>query len=456
MSSSFASWFREVAVSDRICTARVWLEAQSAFAVGSGKSDAISDRLIARDWNNNPYIPASTLTGILRSVLEAQDGSGRWREVFGYAEKKESRAGKITLTDALIVKADGTVAEKLGDTADIIVAKTFDRQRVRLNEKTSSAEDAGLFSLSLVPRGARFVFELRLDGDSADMDAVLTGLYSPYFRLGANRSVGAGSMKVLKIERRDYVLPADYESWSVHPRRLAEQLVGGRVWQAANQEVPTLKLQLKAEAGFSVRAGFSNEEYDMLPLTEPVLVWQNGTAQLKENAEAQVVIPGSSLRGVLRHRTRFYLAGQMGIFAGASAEDLKKLDDELSYLFGSAPGVAENLHTGRLWFSDICFENAPNRQPLTHVAIDPFTGGAVEHALFTEQVLWDNTPFSAEIILAPERKHKPKNREQVFRAFEYALKDLLAGRLAIGGGASRGHGFMRGELLTDFTKWSAQ
>ncbi|HNJ67593.1 MAG TPA: RAMP superfamily CRISPR-associated protein, partial [Turneriella sp.] len=158
----------------------------------------------------------------------------------------------------------------------------------------------------------------------------------------------------------------------------------------------------------------------------------------------------------------------------ASDKDLEKLDDELSYLFGSAPGRAqqaaamegarggsapgdaENLRTGRLWFSDVCFDKTPKRQALTHVAIDPFTGGAVEHALFTEQVLWDNTPFTTEIILAPERTHKAKDRAKVFRAFEYALNDLLEGRLALGGGASRGHGFMRGKLPADYAKWSEQ
>lgn len=443
-------------MSTQICTARVWLEAETAFAVGSGKGDAVSDRLVARDWNNNPYIPASTLAGILRSVLETEHGRERWHDVFGFADGDNAKAGQIAFTDALIVKADGRVAEKLGDAADILVTQTIDRQRVRLNEKTSSAEDTGLFNLSLVPKGARFLCEVRLNGEASVMPEVLAAFFSPYFRLGANRSTGSGRMKVLKVERRDYNLPLDFDSWSAHPRRLADAVKGGQPWQAPSPDAPTLQLDLAAEAGFSVRAGYGNNDFDMLPLSEPALVWQGEKAQRKENATAQVVIPGSSLRGVLRHRTRFYLAGQMGIFAGATEAQIKELDNELAYLFGSAPGAADDLRTGRLWFNDIVFEKKPATQDLTHVAIDPFTGGAIEHALFTEQLLWDSTRFATEILLAPERAHKPQDRQKLFRALEYALRDLLEGRLALGGGASRGHGFMRGKLISDFAKWSQQ
>ena len=67
---------------------------------GTGRPGSV-DRLIQRDTNNLPYIPAKTLTGILRDgcelVVEGLDEgkTGRWHDwleyLFGSQDRKSTR-----------------------------------------------------------------------------------------------------------------------------------------------------------------------------------------------------------------------------------------------------------------------------------------------------------------------------------------------------------------------------
>lgn len=50
--------------------ARITLEATSPLAVGSGEKDIITDAPVARDVNDLPYIPGTSLMGIIRHSLK--------------------------------------------------------------------------------------------------------------------------------------------------------------------------------------------------------------------------------------------------------------------------------------------------------------------------------------------------------------------------------------------------
>lgn len=85
---------------------------------------------------------------------------------------------------------------------------------------------------------------------------------------------------------------------------------------------------------------------------------------------------------------------------------------------------------------------------LDHVSLDRFTQGPLDHHLFSEAPLYKGTlQFDLSVDtaeLAPESR----------RAFDSAVRDLLNGRLGIGGGGSRGHGFCTGQITwSDGGQW---
>ena len=77
--------------------ARITLEATSPLAVGSGEKDIITDAPVARDVNDLPYIPGTSLMGIIRHNLK--DLKER-DSIFGYHKGEGS---KVLISDALLL-----------------------------------------------------------------------------------------------------------------------------------------------------------------------------------------------------------------------------------------------------------------------------------------------------------------------------------------------------------------
>lgn len=69
--------------------ARITLEATSPLAVGSGEKDIITDAPVARDVNDLPYIPGTSLMGIIRHSLKALKERD---SIFGYQKGDKEKA----------------------------------------------------------------------------------------------------------------------------------------------------------------------------------------------------------------------------------------------------------------------------------------------------------------------------------------------------------------------------
>lgn len=144
-------------------------------------------------------------------------------------------------------------------------------------------------------------------------------------------------------------------------------------------------------------------------------------SKVMKDFDGRPIIPGSALRGVMRHWLLSILAGVDGAWAkDRNYEDktlvdldqkaqLAKVKDEFSWLellFGTP------FHAGKieLWdASCITEEMAPkesllgwDRKALTYVdtsvAIDPTTGTALEHLLYTSEVVAPGVKFSFNLV----------------------------------------------------------
>jgi CRISPR/Cas system CSM-associated protein Csm3 (group 7 of RAMP superfamily) len=203
--------------------------------------------------------------------------------------------------------------------------------------------------------------------------------------------------------------------------------------------------------------------WDRFPLAEKRIVWtSNRTEESGAVSEhSDWLLPGSSVKGVLRHRTSFYarlLAGQM-----INANDRTTIDeasatpaDEIR-LFGSERGQTSNDTSSRpgcIRIGDARIastgDGAPKQAGFEHVSIDRFTQGPIDNRLFNENTLSRGPEIVIDI--AVDTRRLDNDRPTTLQALRRAIEDLCAGRLALGAASSRGHGIFKGRIEWDDNK----
>lgn len=448
--------------------ARFVIEAETPLAVGSGEKDIITDALVATDVNGLPYIPATAIAGVVRSML----GKDVTKEYFGYQEKKTGKGSEVIFTEAKILNSKGSVIDGLDIKAkkDNTLLQEYDelpvRQHVRIGHQ-GVTENAGKFDEQVVFAGTRFCFELEMVSDGSNVDVfegILAQLKSKTFRIGGGTRCGFGKISVVSVKTRqlDLTNSTDLELYLSKSSNLAEAKSWSG-WQDQTVEADALSdgwteyvLELKPDDFFFFGSGFGDNEVDMTPVKEKKVKWIDGVGELSEEL---VLIPATSVKGALSHRVAFhYNKLEVGDKKPVYAENLSpnefekyvgKNNKAVVDLFGS-----EGEHKGdedkgqvrgKLLFSDIIYKELDDKI-LNHVSIDRFTGGAMDGALFSEKTTYGKGKTFVMTILADNSAFET---EGVKDALEKALKDICKGLLPLGGGVNRGNGIFSGSLRRD-------
>lgn len=197
--------------------------------LGSGKDDIRTDSLVVRDFKNKPFIPGSSLRGVLRSVIEriaaslgknpcllssktcvtnSKDIQKEFKEFlkendnYGIKQflKNDSRicpvcrlfgspvlASKIRMTD-LPLKDENV--------------ETAIRHGVAINRDTETSQDKAKFDFEVVPKGSSFKFELIGENlEDEDLALLAIGIHEMIdgnFWIGGHSSRGLGKCKLEK------------------------------------------------------------------------------------------------------------------------------------------------------------------------------------------------------------------------------------------------------------------
>ncbi len=473
---------------------RVTLEATTPLSVGTGLSGGLFDTALVRDANDLPAIPGSSLAGVLRHLWLERFGREELDEVFGHGiGDRHGHVSRVSVSwahvhDAQDRPVDGRMDPRRIEADPVLRWLAADapvsRHHVRIG--IHGAHDGrGKFDRTSVPAGTRFTCELLLWSPGRDdairvRDRLLRLLGDPALRLGGATRRGLGRMVpvrvcALALDLRD---PADRERLRGLSRRLDAPLPAAEEVSVEPVESGDLLVELELEAQDLWRIGEGDdspnrtvrgESADLMPLRERRIVWRTdgGTVRGEVTEEAGLVVPGSSLKGVLRHRTVFHLCRERGIWVEELEEsefcDLlagripwpRALADELEALFGSARDSVQGEargRRGRLVVDDVFLpaENAARTEMMPHVSQDRFTGGVRTGFLFVEELVSGGRIRACLRIEQPEEIPPP-----VRRAFARALDDLASGRLALGGGTGRGHGRFTGRITwSDGGRWA--
>ena len=386
------------------------------------------------------------------------------------------------------------------------------RHGVGIDRTTGAASDGALYEHEFLPRGTAFGIRITAEGRDGEkmgrdqsegipgpapsdsvkklLEIIVDILKSGAVCLGGRTGSGQGTIRVIEPKLRrtgkttdtgaltapadvlDALIGPDSEGtpvplelggWSVEkPTRITIDWWSPTGIFVAEDEKLTKQRKEEAQKKDPTANGVTE------PLRDPSVPWD----------EAQLLIPGTSIRGALRSRAsriaRTVLAARDELSTFASHDLHEQIAAEpnlVRYMFGSTE------YRGAVTVHDCLSTKRGKLVEVTHNAIDRWTGGVIDGGLFTEAVYlgthWE--PITIDIDLrqllnnieaekGPEDKRKAKEaekreteqddpkdsqqREHVYAPYARAayvllglvLAELSAGTLPLGSRSTRGLG----------------
>jgi len=405
--------------------AHVTLEADTPLKVGSSASDFMKDSPIQKDWNGLPMILGTSLAGVLR-----KDFDGDRDEVFGNENGSKVIFSNLLLLDEKEEVNEGLLLEKSA------FLKLFEnlpqREHTAITDK-GVAKEHSKFDEEVVYKGTRFKFSMEMLDDKSSFDTLIEMLQSPSFRVGGGSTKGFGKFKVLDIAE---MVIDTREKLANHSSSLNS--VGNGDFSPEQSKSKThiiYKLNIKPDDFFMFGSGFGDDDADQTPVVEKVIDYAN-----KGLSANHILIPASSLKGAIAHRTAYHYNLQNELFIGNDEARLV-----ISELFGEAKNSKKEIDgsKGKVLFSDLFKLDRGETKVFDHVAIDRFTGGGIDGVLFQEKTTAQSDEWEVEMLL------EKGVSDEFVKAFESALADVCRGMLALGGATTKGHGVFSGEILKD-------
>lgn len=324
-----------------------------------------------------------------------------------------------------------------------------------------TADHTGKFDEQVVFSGTRFCFEMEMIADSTEIEefnSVLGHFGKKGFRIGSGSRKDFGKIKIVKFQTKqlDLSKKEDLDLYLSKSSKLSDDWSGWTEEKAPERidnEWVEYKLCITPEDFFLFGSGFGDDDADMTPVKECKVIWSGGKGTMSDK---YFLIPASSVKGALSHRTAFYWNKINGFFSDSKQAKVGKDNPAVALLFGSEGEIgSSNKQTkkrrGNLLFSDVIEKKPVVDKVLTHVAIDRFTGGALNGALFNEKTTFGKGQ-NFELCILADKNAINDSDETICASFEEALKDICKGMLPLGGGVNRGNGVFSGALYKDGIK----
>ncbi|USR90511.1 RAMP superfamily CRISPR-associated protein [Phormidium yuhuli AB48] len=441
------------------------LKAQTPIHIGGIGGDADTDLALAVNGRGQYYLPGTSLAGAFRSWMTQlpNQNDASIKHIWGDHETKDYGASQIIIDDA-----------KIHTRKPIEI-----REGVGIDRHSGTAAERFKYSRAILPKGVSFTLNLTFDSQTNDdpiaLWQLLNALQNGDIRIGAAKTRGLGRVKLenLNIHRQDLS----------HAAGLFNSLLNGgtpQPWTADLQAKAAYEMPLSLDIQISwtprdpvmVKAEADGIAVDMLPLVSQV------------DSGVRFVIPGSSLKGVLRSHAERIIRTVCQTPTGEEFADQIHLN-LINEIFGapSKKGRDPNQIGMGILFLDDCYGTLPisedgwfnveratdlhdgfkselktavgmkpyqKLQPAVHVAIDRWTGGAAEGMLYSVLepigVEWD--PIGIQVDLARLEDRFPDQVQPAVALLLLVLRDFANRKIPIGYGTNRGMGTV---AVTDMT-----
>ena len=391
-----------------------------------------------RNGLKEPTIPGRSIRGAVRAACDVarqtmedaghpatQDGGAfskeNWISLWGDETDYTGRSAKdrgLRSSESLPIRKSALTFHTVSFPADQPMAT---RHGVGIDRTTGAASDGALYEHEFLPRGTTFTIRITAEGRDGEpmgreqskgipgpassesvkklLELIVDVLTSGAVCLGGRTGSGQGTIQVIEPKLRRTGKTTDAGALTA-PADVLDALIG------QDKEGTPLPLELggwSLEEPARIRinwwspTGIFVAEDDELtkqrkeearkkdptangvtePLRDPAVPWE----------EAQLLIPGTSIRGALRSRAsriaRTVLAARDELSTFTSHDLHEQIAAEpnlVRYMFGSTE------YRGAVTVHDCLSTKRGKRIEVTHNAIDRWTGGVIDGGLFTEAV----------------------------------------------------------------------
>lgn len=363
------------------------------------------------DGAHRPYLPGTSLVGSLRRHLRQQLGQTATIGWLGPEPgEREVRTGALSQS----------AAERLGRLVVLgclpIDAPVHFRGTTKIDLTRGAAHGTSQRTEEFVEPGTVTVV---LQHEGEPDEAFLGALAGWRPIVGRARTSGMGRARVTDLRWLGLDLDdakqftwwlLDRDSWLRAAGGAPAGAVTGGGATSTERSAPTRSWRLTAAEPIHVGTGDGPQPQDD---------GRNATLGLK--VSDTLVIPGSTWKGVFRHRAEVILNA-----VGATDEQRIAIVD---HWFGAQGG------RGRLRFRDtVTTVQAGSLR--THVAIDRFTGGARTGALHRVEAIPQDTALDVGVDIVGDP-------DAIGNLLEHVVADLDAGLCTVGGHGTRGYGWVK-------------
>jgi CRISPR/Cas system CSM-associated protein Csm3 (group 7 of RAMP superfamily) len=421
-------------------TIRGTLTLETALHLGGEGGERVDSPVLRDPREGLPLLPGTTLAGALRNALADRRA--------GYGKKEPQEIAKLfggargvddgSQSPLIVFDAIGALPKDHGVEV---------RDGVAILPATGVAEDGKKYDYEVLPAETRFPVRVDLLVPGADQtdEKTLVGLLVaaldalPGSALGAKRSRGLGRMGA---------------KWAAK-RFALDSAEGWLEWILSNHELPFAgePSHPSAHEAIEAAAPASMKPFPLaidvrkrvvldldLKVDHDLLVRSPGTTPDAPDVSHLLsggapILPGTSLAGVMR--------AQALRIAGLVRDKQQDGQHWVDRLFGprfegQRPPAGVQPRASRLRIGEARLEKSRSQRQ-TRIAIDRFTQGVVDGALFDEQ-----TEVGGEVKTCLELRDPQKGELGLVLL---VLKDLLDGLLPVGGSSSVGRGVLGGTAM---------
>ena len=399
------------------------LTQKAPLRLSSGEGEE-TDSDLRLDSRGLPYIPGTSLTGVLRSRMHEKDAN----LIFGYIDIGESsRTGTNVSAASRLIVSDAVLAPDTDPNTVMILS----RDGVGIDDWGQAVKHAK-YDFQAVETDGKYHAVLEWSGDDNSekeeitllIEPLLSSLVSEGISFGARTTRGYGEMDI-EIRKKVFIFPEQTEEWlSYYPlsKRFGETDRGTPLEGKESARTQTdIEVSICMKDSFNIRVNTSRAECledGTVPDSVPLM-----------NSGGQPVIPGTAWAGVFRHHMHRLLR-EAGMTGKDYEEEIQRIDYDC---FGMSRDKKKPVHKkSQIIFSETKILGG-RANTITRNAVDRFTAAPKNTGLFTNQV-WTGGRGILHIRLTD--RISVKDTLLLFAA----IYDMGKGLMTIGGEAGIGRG----------------
>ena len=374
--------------------------------VYNNMSNDTVDDIVVTYHDGQPFIPGTSLAGVLKALVsDFKQNPILVNKLFGDIEQKDSNQSTLQINDIPLSNAQIHV-----------------RDGIAVHQYLGVTKKSAKYDFEIVDAGAEG--DIKIDcivrehqqsylTDIKETLEYIANIIKNGINIGARTLNGLGLVvsENLKLQYYDFHKSDDVVAW------LMKQ-------PGQNINIPERLMSPETDCIVNMSCHF-----------EDTLLIKSIFEEAWET-QAELCIPGSSLKGVLRHHSRKIL-DILGI--------KNDMEDDL---FGNSVTIDKESHKGKFKVSEIYldkFSEDAKQVEQNRIRVDRFTGGVMNGALFQDHPLRNTMN---RLLTFPLQLTISKCSSEEAGLVLLLVKDLMTGRITVGANRTIGAGRIKGDAVT--------